>query len=94
MIKLRQVILTIFIAGFTLFGCTAIKPVPPADEAPFEPNVFSNTSFDKVLDRFVNEYGLVDYRSLREDSGDLEKYYRLIATYICDRIRMPFFLTI
>lgn len=84
MIKLRHVVLTIFIAGFTLFGCTAIKPVPPADEAPFEPDVFSNTSFDKVLDRFVNEYGLVDYRSLREDSGDLEKYYRLIATYSPD----------
>jgi hypothetical protein len=82
--KLRLFELTFLIAGFTLFGCTAIKPVQMTDEAPFEQNIFSNARFDKVVERFVNENGLVDYSSLREDSGDLEEYYRLIATYSPD----------
>jgi hypothetical protein len=82
--KIPFFILTFLIAVSALVGCTAIKPVLTTEEAPLEPNVFSNTGFDKVLDRFVNEYGLVDYSSLREDSGDLEAYYRQIATYSPD----------
>jgi hypothetical protein len=82
--KLRHFVLTLLVTVFALSGCTAIKPVLTADEAPFEQNIFSNTSFDKVLERFVNEYGLVDYSSIREDPGDLESYYRLIATYSPD----------
>ena len=82
--KLRHFVLTLLVTVFALSGCTAIKPVLTADEAPFEKNIFSNTSFDKVLEGFVNQHGLVDYSSLREDPGDLESYYRLIATYSPD----------
>ena len=80
MIKSRYVFLTLLIAVFSLSGCTAIKPVLTTDEMLIEQNVFPNASFDKVLEKFVNEYGLVDYSSLKQDPDDLDKYYHLVAT--------------
>ena len=69
--------------GFLVFGCTTIQPVI-RDKPPVEPPIFSNGRFDRVLDQYVNEDGLVDYNTLQKNSEDLEEYYYLITTYSPD----------
>jgi hypothetical protein len=48
------------------------------------PHTFSHEDFDKVLQRFVNDQGEVDYAALKNDVQDLERYYMLLATYSPD----------
>jgi hypothetical protein len=69
--------------GFFVFGCTTIQPVIK-DKPLVDPNIFSNARFDRVLQQYVNERGLVDYSALREDLEDLEGYYYLITAYSPD----------
>lgn len=45
---------------------------------------FSHDAFDHVLERFVNERGMVDYSTLSGNADDLDSYYRKIATYSPD----------
>jgi hypothetical protein len=54
------------------------------DQPPVELNIFSNERFDSVLQKFVNERGLVNYSALQKDSEDLEEFYYLITTYSPD----------
>lgn len=64
-----------------LGGCTAIKPEPLAAPAPASPATFSHAALDRVVERFVDDEGRVDYGALKRDPRDLENYYRLVATY-------------
>jgi hypothetical protein len=81
--KIHQSGLMLLLLGFFVFGCTTIQPVIK-DKLPIDPNIFPNDRFDRVLQQYVNERGLVDYSALREDSEDLERYYYLITTYSPD----------
>jgi hypothetical protein len=81
--KIHQPGLMLLLLGFFVFGCTTIQPVIK-DKLPIDPNIFPNDRFDRVLQQYVNERGLVDYSALREDSEDLERYYYLITTYSPD----------
>ena len=81
--KSHYSVLMLFLLGCILVGCTSIKPVIK-DRQPIEPNIFSNERFDRVLLKYVNERGLVNYSALQEDSEDLEDYYYLITTYSPD----------
>jgi len=64
-----------------LIGCTTIKPlsVPQQPLREIQPT-FSHEDFDRVLHRFVDDQGQVDYAALKRDSGDLERYYSLLTT--------------
>ena len=81
--KIHHSILLLFLMGCILVGCTTIKPVI-MDKPPVEPKIFSNEHFDRLLQKHVNERGLVNYGALQEDSHDLEDYYYQITTYSPD----------
>jgi hypothetical protein len=82
--KMKRFLLMLFILGWMITGCTTIHPVMIEDRPSVDRGIFSNERFDKVLPEFVNERGLVNYSELRDDPGDLEAYYNLIATYSPD----------
>jgi len=74
------------VLAFTLLlalaGCTTIQPVPVADLSPTP--IFGHDDFDRVLQRFVNDAGRVDYAGLQRDPADLDRYYARVATYSPD----------
>jgi hypothetical protein len=59
---------------------------PPAlpEDASSPAAPFSHDAFDRVLRRFVDEDGRVDYPGLKEDPADLDRYYALVAAYSPD----------
>ena len=66
-------------------GCTAIKPLAvPEQTMVGTPHPFSHDDFTRVLYRFVNDQGRVDYTALKNDTRDLERYYLLLSTYSPD----------
>ena len=83
--KIIQFFLYTAILIFSLQGCTVIKPVNMENETTDESHTFSHASFDRVLERFVDDNGYVNYSSLKEAPHDLEYYYSLIAKYSPDR---------
>jgi len=80
--RIRRLILLIFI--FVMFGCTKIEPTTFTDEQVVEPRILSHASFDRLLQRFVDHEGRVNYSALKQDSRDLDEYYHLIATFSPD----------
>lgn len=70
---------------FVLFhGCTTIKPVPIQDQKPEIIQTFSHEDFNRVLKRFVDQKGCVNYTALKKDARDLEHYYLLLTQYSPD----------
>lgn len=66
---------------FAVSACTAIKPLPlPERDVGSAPQIFSHEDFARVLRRFVNEEGQVDYAALQRDSRELDRYYRQLST--------------
>ena len=65
---------------------TAMVPIPPVEGEPvvLASGRFEHDLWDKVLGRFVDDEGRVDYRKLQEDPSDLEQYYLAVATYSPD----------
>ena len=68
--------------GFALLGvlgaaCTAIRPTTEATVPAAPP--FSHADLDRVLERFVDERGRVDYAGLQRDPSDVERYYAALA---------------
>lgn len=83
MITLRnlQVGISLFIL---VLGCTVIKPVTLKDETLETPRIFSHEDFERVLQGFADDRGLVDYAALKKNPRDLERYYLLLSTYSPD----------
>ncbi len=79
-----QVAFALFVLGWIAIGCTTIRPQPMEDQAPSSLKTLSHERFDAVLGTFVDTHGLVDYARLQQNPGDLEAYYRQIATYSPD----------
>lgn len=67
-----------------LIGCTAIRPVPARPGQLPVPQTFSHADFERVLQRFVDTHGRVDYAALKRDADDLERYYSLLSIYSPD----------
>ncbi|MGD9762328.1 MAG: DUF547 domain-containing protein [Candidatus Binatia bacterium] len=67
-----------------LSACTAIRPNVPAARLGPQPDTFSHAAFDRVLQRFVDDRGRVDYGSLQAHRADLDWYYDLVAAYSPD----------
>ncbi len=66
-------------------GCTTIRPVALPAEARDAASAFTHTDFDRVLARFVDTEGRVDYTALAADSADLDRYYARLAEASPDR---------
>lgn len=81
--KHNLLLLLVALAGIVA-GCTTIKPAPGTLLPVAPPDSFSHDLFDKVLQRFVDGNGQVDYAALAGDTGDLDRYCRLLATYSPD----------
>jgi hypothetical protein len=57
-------------------GCasTTRLPQPTGEPLPIAPGKFPHDAFDRVLSKHVDESGRVDYKSLRADRNELERY--------------------
>ena len=84
MMKIQIAKLNLFIFIFLILGCTSIKPSVSSETLMAIPVTFSHASFNRVLQRFVDPKGMVDYTSLQQNSRDLDDYYHLIASYSPD----------
>ncbi len=60
-------------------GCTAIQPMPPSDERILPTRADFHADLHDVLQRFVDDRGLVDYPALAADRATLDRYYALLA---------------
>ena len=71
---LRIVMVTLIVA--TLAGCATFVATPnvPVPTAPL-----ALAAWARVLERFVNDRGEVDFAALAEDRGDLDRYVRFVA---------------
>ncbi len=83
MTKKQYTGIMLFFLAIAITGCTTIQPVI-RDQQTAEPGIFTNESFDRVLQQYVNERGFVDYIALQKDPDNLEDYYYQITTYSPD----------
>ena len=66
-------------------GCTSIRPPLDRDAGGVEPvEKFDYSSYAKLLDRYVNEQGLVDYAGLLKNPDLVDLFYNDIAAYSPD----------
>ncbi len=77
--------LLIFSCLWACSACTAIKPVALPTQALTQHATFSHEDFDRVLRRFVNDAGQVDYAALKNNLHDLDRYYFRLSTCSPDR---------
>jgi hypothetical protein len=63
-----------------LAGCTVIRPLPGSEQGLPTTGTFSHADFDRVLERFVDEQGRVDYAALKSDPSDLDRYFFLLSS--------------
>lgn len=84
-IRQRCVVFGAVLALAGLGGCTHV--ITPA-QLPVAPAItgktFSHEVFDRVLQRFVDEKGLVDYSGLQHEPDGLDRYLALLAAYSPD----------
>ena len=57
-------------------GCSTLAPVP-ASESPDPATAIH--AYARVLQRFVNDNGEVDFAALRDDRTDLDRYVAFVA---------------
>jgi hypothetical protein len=66
------------------FACTSINPAVHPDMEAAAPQSFSHGEFGWVLQRFVDELGMVDYGALSASSEHIERYIGLLSRYSPD----------
>jgi Protein of unknown function, DUF547 len=69
-----------------LAGCSTLVPAPAAPTAS-APQALA--SWARVLDRFVNDRGEVDFMALKQDRADLDRYVRFVADTPLDSAPAP-----
>jgi len=86
MVPLRDAARFLALAGALCLvgtGCRTISPSVTAS-LPGATTTFPHDDFDRVLRRFVDAEGRVDYAGLKESSEDLDRYFALIGRYSPD----------
>ena len=81
---MRGGLLLVCLGLFAGAGCTAIRPLTPLESPLIIRPLFSHAPFERVLERYVDQHGRVDYSALKNDPHDLELYYFQLATYSPD----------
>ena len=69
-----------------LQGCATVVPVPRAESAAPETAAGAQAAWARVLDRFVNPQGEVDFLALSQDRGDLDRMLRHVAATPLDSL--------
>ena len=77
---MRTVLLLACLCLCATAGCTEVGPLTSGESPVIIQPMFSHTHFERVLERFVDQQGRVDYAALTKDPHDLERYYLLFAT--------------
>jgi hypothetical protein len=67
-----------------VIGCVEIGALPPDDNFERGFKTFTHEYFNRVLERFVDNQGQVNYKDLKEHSENLDKYYQLLSSYSPD----------
>ncbi len=66
-------------------GCTSIMPtISVQDHSRSSLNSFDYSSYARLLERYVDSSGRVDYRKIIENQADLDQFYGLVASYSPD----------
>ena len=77
-----------FLIALLLFvstGCTSISPpLNLVERTAPAPKHFDYSSYKKLLARYVNKHGLVDYAGLSRHREDVDRFYGQIAAYSPD----------
>ena len=78
MAKYRELTQRIFALALllTLAACSTFAPIPKTDTLDASASV---AGFERVLQRFVNDQGEVDFAALEKDRVDLDRYVAFIA---------------
>jgi hypothetical protein len=69
-----------------LAGCSTLVPTP---SVPAPAPAAAQAAWSRVLDRFVNQRGEVDFAALASDRADLDAYLRHVADTPLDALRDP-----
>ncbi len=78
--SVRSLVLLMFGLVLTLSGCSTLVPVPKAaPDAAATSATAARDAWARVLDRFVDERGEVDFVALSADRADLDRYVRYVA---------------
>jgi hypothetical protein len=73
---MKGLTVVVLLVAALLGGCSTLVPVPAA--TPSTPQAALD-AWARVLDRFVDERGEVDFRALARDRADLDRYVRHVA---------------
>lgn len=83
--SLRRILLVVWLAAWlVLSGCATVVSAPAA---PTASAAQADAAWSRVLQRFVNERGEVDFTALAQDRGDLDLYVRFVADTPLDGLR-------
>ena len=73
--RLGLPLLVLAVAGLTAFRTpTLVPPARPASTAAITATPVDHGAFDKVLKKYVNERGMVNYKGLKADQNGLNQY--------------------
>jgi Protein of unknown function, DUF547 len=70
----------------SLVACSTLVPIPKSEK--FDPTT-AITAYARVLQRFVNDNGEVDFAALRDDRVDLDRYIAFVAATPAASISNP-----
>ena len=78
MARCRKLTQRIFLLAllFTLAACSTLAPIPKTDTPDASASL---AGYERVLQRFVNERGEVDFAALEKDRLDLDRYVAFVA---------------
>ncbi len=78
MAKYREISTRIFALAllFTLAACSTFAPIPKTDRLDASESL---AGYERVLQRFVNDRGEVDFAALEKDRVDLDRYVAFVA---------------
>ena len=83
--KISRSVAIVFLQAASMACSTRITAVGDTPAPAPVSNAFSHERFDRVLARYVNEQGRVEYSELNVDQDDLDAYFRLLERYGPDR---------
>lgn len=81
---MRTILFVTSFAWLVVTGCTDITPVSISERTQHVSPTFTHDAFDRVLRRFVDAQGRVDYVALQRDTCDLEQYYAQLHAWSPD----------
>lgn len=79
--EISRSVATVFLLAASTASSTKITEVGDTPAPALASGAFSHERLDRVLARYVNEHGHVDYSALSRDQEGLDTYFRLLERY-------------